>query len=92
MEALNSKNFIDWNTTSVNHILITLSGHNGNKNKILAIQLLSEFIEFLKNKSINYYPKNGLDVMYSYDKLSNILEYVKLNKIIDINKIFKLLD
>ena len=40
LEALNTKNYIEWNTTSINHILIILSGHNGNKNKILADKTL----------------------------------------------------
>ena len=64
LEALNTKNYIEWNTTSINHILIILSGHNGNKNKILATQLLSEFVDFLKIQSFNYYPTNGLEGMY----------------------------
>jgi hypothetical protein len=61
---------------------------NGNINRKLAVQLLSEFNNFIKTMPDNYIPETGIEEMYSKDKIENTLNYIKLNQNADINDIF----
>jgi len=63
LDMLIIKNFNEWNTTTINHLIIISSGINGNNNKKIAIILLNQYIDnFLKyqsgQKSILKYNKN----------------------------------
>jgi len=52
--ALRNPQFEKWNSTSVNHMKIAASGHNGLKCKLLAEQLLEEYEQWKKfNTKIN---------------------------------------
>ena len=79
INALDKKNYNEWNTTSVNHMFLIASGLNGYDNKILAIEVLMEFIEYLKTKPSNYMPINSLENMYSVTYIINLLNNIIKN-------------
>jgi len=84
LEALIKKNFHEWNTKTINHLIIISSGINGNNNKKIAIILLNQYINnFLQYQSDNYIPENSIEKMYSIDKLKSGLNYIKKNHFIN---------
>lgn len=51
--TLANPEFNKWNTTSVNHILISLSGQDGHEARQLALQLMENFLEWHKMAGAN---------------------------------------
>lgn len=63
-----------WNTTSVNHLLISMSNHDGLECRNLAIQIYKKYLEWYEeNKKDNYFSECGIEQMYSLSCLKNIL-------------------
>jgi hypothetical protein len=53
--------FNDWNTTSVNHLIISMSNQDCPVCKEIATKILKEFVKWYeKNKNYNYFPEYGL--------------------------------
>jgi len=74
------KEFEHWNTTSVSHILIAASGHNGVVCKKVATKVLQRFYDWYeKNKSDNYLPRCGLERMYPKKCFQDILNTIADN-------------
>lgn len=72
--------FEKWNTTSINHLIISMSNHDGNECKRVAIELYKKFLEWYKiNKSDGFFPINGIEKMYSKSVLNNILKISETN-------------
>lgn len=81
-QSLNSEKeeFDQWNTTSVSHVLIAMSGHNGPVCKKVAIKLLQRFLNwYKKNKKDNYYPRCGIEKMYPKKCYSSIIKIANDN-------------
>ena len=75
----NNYRFEEWNTTSVNHLIIAMSGHDGPEAKWLAIHIFKQFLNWYDTKKNNYFPKNGMEQMYSRECLNNILKLIEQN-------------
>ena len=43
------KQFDQWNTTSVHHVLISMTGHDGDECQILSIKVLEKFIKWYQD-------------------------------------------
>lgn len=83
--------FNDWNTTSVNHLIISMSNHDGPKCKEIATKILKEFVKWYeKNKNDNYFPECGLEQMYSLGCLNELIYLSIANKDMDDKKLMKL--
>jgi hypothetical protein len=60
--ASKNKNFIEWNTTTLYHILIIT--HDNSKNKEIfnmGTELLEDFYNWYLTMKPNYIPKNGIE-------------------------------
>lgn len=95
--SLDSKNrndeFEQWNTTSVSHVLIALSGHNGPVCKEVAAKLLQRFLDWYeKNKPDRYYPVCGIEKMYARKCFKNVLLMVKDNPDLSDKELLKMFD
>lgn len=63
-----------WNTTSINHILTTMSNNDGCYNQQMSVKILEKFLKWYKtNKPDKYLPKNGNQKMYSKKCIQNLL-------------------
>jgi hypothetical protein len=78
-KMLNHPNFDEWNTTSVDHIIISASGEDGDQVRSIALELLKKFIEWKSKNDWPKVPAGGLRpfnaVIYYksvYDELVNI--------------------
>lgn len=72
--------FYQWNTTSVNHLLIAMSNHDGAECRDLAVDIMKEFIVWYKaNRYDHYLPVYGVVRMYSTECLENIVKFVEEN-------------
>lgn len=72
--ALQKPSFERWNTTSVEHLVVDLSGANGMEASELARKLLESYVEWYKNNREDMYlPTMGLERMYSLDKMVEML-------------------
>ena len=78
-ESLNNPQYERWNTTSVDHILLSLEGNDDEKCQRLALEILEGFLVWYKNNKYDrYYPDHGLQAMYSYSCLENIYNAAKV--------------
>lgn len=76
----NKFKFDQWNTTSIGHLIISMSDHDGKECKDSAIKVYKKFLEWYEdNKEDNYFPNSGMEQMYSQDCLKNILEIIENN-------------
>lgn len=74
------KEFEQWNTTSVSHILIAASGHNGEVCKKVAVKVLQRFYDWYeKNKNDSYVPRCGIERMYPKRCFLDIINIIKDN-------------
>ena len=72
--------FDAWNTTSVNHLLISMGGQDGPECKQLATQLLTKFVEWYEtNRKDNYFPEYEVEQMLSLECLQGLIQVVKDN-------------
>ena len=70
-----------WNTTSINHLLLSTSNNDGCQSQRLSIQLLENFYIWYKNNRLDkYLPDNGMEKMYSKQCISNLLEITRYNQ------------
>ena len=78
-EILDDKfHFEKWNTTSVSHIIIALTGHNGSEGKKLSIKIFENFLSWYEmNKQDKYIPFYGTECMYSKQCCRILLNIVK---------------
>lgn len=71
-EAETDPHFEEWNTSSVSHVLIAASGHNGTEAADIANKILDDFEIYLKTKPYKYLPKNGVESMVSVNELKKL--------------------
>jgi len=77
--ALNNPKYDRWNTTSVDYILLSLEGCDGEKCQRIALEVLEDFLIWYKShKYDRYYPNCGLQAMYSYTCLDIIHNKTKI--------------
>jgi len=62
-EAYKSKEFNNYNTTSINHFFLGASGLNGDEVRIVALKILDDFLVYLQSQSDKY--------IFDYNKLYN---------------------
>ena len=84
LSALKEPRYEQWNTTSINHMLITACGYNGLEARALSLRLLSGFLAWYRSQADRYLPSSGLEAMYSVKYLE---EFERLLKQIDETKI-----
>lgn len=74
----NVAEFENWNTTSVSHLVITMSGQDGIEAKEIAVKLFEKFLNWYEwRKWDEYFPKKGLENMYPKKCLRKLLEIVR---------------
>lgn len=71
------KEFEEWNTTSVSHIIQVSIGVNGEEARLLGIDVLKRFIKWRYTQPVNYLPKNGIELMYNVKDIENDLNYAE---------------
>jgi hypothetical protein len=79
MFAKKNYEFENFNTTSVNHLIISMSGHDSKECQTLAIKIYKEFLNWYETQENNYFPKHGMEQQYSYECLKNILSNIEKN-------------
>jgi hypothetical protein len=73
--------FERWNSTSISHLFIILTNHNGKECQELGTQLIKKFLLWYEeNKEDRYSPSFGSTKMYSLTCLENIVYYVENHK------------
>lgn len=81
-----------WNTTSVNHLIISISNNDGCHNQKLSVKILEKFLKWYKNnRTDKYLPKYGIERMYSKKCVQNLLKITEESTLIskiDINILF----
>lgn len=92
-ETVENPSFEKWNTTSVSHLAIAATGHNGEPARQLGLELLLKFIEWRRTKPDGYMPESGIESMFTvYDleriyKISNEKKLDELEKFEPIHKV-----
>ena len=71
--------FEKWNTTSISGLFISMTGHDGDDCRRLAIQVYKEFLIWYSDKKDNYFLVHGTEQMWSISCLKKILIIVEEN-------------
>lgn len=79
-DHMDNPQYEKWNTTSVSHIGIAASGHNGNDARKLGLILFRNYIDWRKTQSEIYMPETGIETMYSVYDLERMYEHVEQQK------------
>ena len=83
-ETTRDPQFNKWNTTSVSHVAIAATGHNGEEARKLGLDLLLKFIEWRRTKPDGYMPESGIESMftvYDLERIYKIADEKKLNEL-----------
>jgi hypothetical protein len=71
----NNAQFDKWNIISIFHMIIMMSGFNGEEVRELSIKIFEKFVDwYLLNNEDEYFPKNGLENMYPEKCYRRLLE------------------
>lgn len=79
-------NFEGWNTTSVSHVAISATGHNGETARQLGLELLRGFIEWRRTKPDGYMPESGMESMFTVHDLERIYKIAQEEKLDELEK------
>jgi len=79
--SLDDPHFDKWNTTSVSHVAIAGTGHNGEKARELGLELMQKFIEWRRTKPDGYMPDSGIESMYTVYDLERIYKIADEKKL-----------
>ena len=75
-DILKHPDFEKMNTTSVAFLFYGMSNHHGEECKDLSFKVYIEYLKWYKNnKKDNYFPKHGMEQMYSQQCLKNISQF-----------------
>ncbi len=92
-ETVENPSFEKWNTTSVSHVAIAATGHNGEPAREMGLELLLKFIEWRRTKPDGYMPESGLESMftvYDLERIYKIADEKKLDELETFEPIHKL--
>jgi hypothetical protein len=85
-ETVENPSFEKWNTTSLSHVAIAGTGHNGEPAREMALELLLKFIEWRRTKPDSYMPESGMESMYTVYDLERIYKIVDEKKLDELEK------
>lgn len=81
INILNKPRFKTFNTTSIDHLLISASGYNNAKCRELSLIILDRFLLWYIDKKDRYMPKHGIINMYPKKYISAKIQKLKKHKI-----------
>jgi hypothetical protein len=85
-ETLENPQFNEWNTTSVSHVAIASTGHNGEPARELGLNLLKQFIEWRRTMPDGYMPNSGMESMFTVYDLERIYKIADEKKMDELKK------